>query len=184
MTAIVDIRAREILDSRGNPTVEVDVTLEGGIIGRAAVPSGASTGAHEAVERRDGDETRYGGKGVREALDSVNGEIFDALSGRDAEDQVALDKAMIELGAIEVIEGWEKDVPEGKRTDFRKAVAAEPGEKIVFSWILWPDKATADAAHDAIHEDERFKAMTEMPFDGRRMIVGSFEPIVNLRRNA
>ena len=90
----------------------------------------------------------------------------------------------IELGAIEVIEGWEKDVPEGKRTDFRKALAAEPGEKIVFSWILWPDKATADAAHDAIHEDERFKAMTEMPFDGRRMIVGSFEPILNLRRNA
>src|SRR5215469_17091180 len=97
MTAIVDIRAREILDSRGNPTVEVDVTLEGGIVGRAAVPSGASTGTHEAVEKRDGDKTRYGGKGVREALDSVNGEIFDALSGRDAEDQQALDRAMIEL---------------------------------------------------------------------------------------
>jgi enolase len=97
MTAIVDIRAREILDSRGNPTVEVDVTLEGGILGRAAVPSGASTGTHEAVEKRDGDKTRYGGKGVREACDSVNGEIFDALSGRDAEDQQALDRAMIEL---------------------------------------------------------------------------------------
>ncbi len=97
MTAIVDIRAREILDSRGNPTVEVDVTLEGGIVGRAAVPSGASTGTHEAVEKRDGDKTRYGGKGVREACDSVNGEIFDALSGRDAEDQQALDRAMIEL---------------------------------------------------------------------------------------
>jgi enolase len=97
MTAIVDIRAREILDSRGNPTVEVDVTLEGGIVGRAAVPSGASTGTHEAVEKRDGDKTRYGGKGVREALDSVNGEIFDALSGRDAEDQQALDRTMIEL---------------------------------------------------------------------------------------
>jgi len=97
MTAIVDIRAREILDSRGNPTVEVDVTLEGGIVGRAAVPSGASTGTHEAVEKRDGDKTRYGGKGVREACDSVNGEIFDALSGRDAADQQALDRAMIEL---------------------------------------------------------------------------------------
>ena len=97
MTAIVDIRAREILDSRGNPTVEVDVILEGGILGRAAVPSGASTGTHEAVEKRDGDKTRYGGKGVREACDSVNGEIFDALSGRDAEDQQALDRAMIEL---------------------------------------------------------------------------------------
>jgi enolase len=97
MTAIVDIRAREILDSRGNPTVEVDVILENGILGRAAVPSGASTGTHEAVEKRDGDKSRYGGKGVREALDSVNGEIFDALSGRDAEDQLALDRTMIEL---------------------------------------------------------------------------------------
>jgi len=92
------------------------------------------------------------------------------------------DRAMVDLGAIEVTEAWEKDVSDGKRTDFRKAVAAEPGEKIVFSWILWPDKATADAAHEAIHEDERFKAMTEMPFDGRRMIFGAFEPILNLRR--
>jgi enolase len=97
MTAIVDIHAREILDSRGNPTIEVDVTLENGILGRAAVPSGASTGAHEAVERRDGDKARYGGKGVRQAVEAVNGEIFDALSGRDAEDQLALDSAMIEL---------------------------------------------------------------------------------------
>jgi enolase len=97
MTGIADIRAREILDSRGNPTVEVDVTLATGIRGRAAVPSGASTGAHEAVELRDGDKTRYGGKGVRKAIEAVNGEIFDALSGRDAEDQLALDKAMIEL---------------------------------------------------------------------------------------
>ena len=92
------------------------------------------------------------------------------------------DQAMIDHGALEVIEGWEKDVPEGKRTDFRKAVQAEEGEKIVLSWIVWPDKATADAAHEAIHEDERFKAMTEMPFDGRRMIFGSFEPILYLRR--
>ena len=84
MTAIVDIIAREILDSRGNPTVEVDVTLESGAIGRAAVPSGASTGAHEAVELRDGDGARYGGKGVQNACAAVNGEIFDALSGMDA----------------------------------------------------------------------------------------------------
>jgi enolase len=97
MTAIIDITAREILDSRGNPTVEVDVTLESGAIGRAAVPSGASTGAHEAVELRDGDMARYGGKGVRKAVDAVTGEIFDALSGFDAEDQVAIDKLLVEL---------------------------------------------------------------------------------------
>ena len=97
MTAIIDIHAREILDSRGNPTVEVDVVLESGVMGRAAVPSGASTGAHEAVELRDGDKGRYGGKGVLKAVESVNGEIYDALSGMDAEEQVALDKAMIDL---------------------------------------------------------------------------------------
>lgn len=93
------------------------------------------------------------------------------------------DQAMIEHGAIQVIEAWEKDVPDGQRTDFRKAVAAEPGEKIVFAFILWPDKATAEAAHEAIHTDERFTAMTAMPFDGKRMIFGAFEPIVNLRSN-
>jgi enolase len=97
MTEIVDITAREILDSRGNPTVEVDVTLEDGAFGRAAVPSGASTGAHEAVEKRDGDKTRYVGKGVRQAVEAVNGEIFDALSGFDAEDQRRLDTALINL---------------------------------------------------------------------------------------
>ncbi len=97
MTQIVDIIAREILDSRGNPTVEVDVTLEDGAFGRAAVPSGASTGAHEAVEKRDGDAKRYGGKGVLQAVDAVNGEIFDALSGVDAEDQRRLDTLLIEL---------------------------------------------------------------------------------------
>jgi len=96
MTAIVDIHAREILDSRGNPTVEVEVELEDGSMGRAAVPSGASTGAHEAVEKRDGDG-RYGGKGVQEAVEAVNGELFDALSGLDAEEQVYIDQAMIEL---------------------------------------------------------------------------------------
>jgi enolase len=97
MTAIVDIVGREILDSRGNPTVEVDVVLENGVRGRAAVPSGASTGAHEAVEKRDGDAKRYGGKGVRQAVDAVNGEIFDLLSGLDALDQAAIDEKMIAL---------------------------------------------------------------------------------------
>ena len=97
MTAIVDIAAREILDSRGNPTIEVDVTLEDGSLGRAAVPSGASTGAHEAVELRDGDKSRFGGKGVRKAIENVEGPIFDALSGMDAENQVEIDEAMIAL---------------------------------------------------------------------------------------
>jgi enolase len=97
MSDITDIHAREILDSRGNPTVEVEVTLESGATGRAAVPSGASTGAHEAVELRDGDPKRYGGKGVRRAVDAVNGEIFDALSGFAAADQEALDKILIDL---------------------------------------------------------------------------------------
>lgn len=97
MTEIIDIVAREILDSRGNPTVEVDVTLDDGSFGRAAVPSGASTGAHEAVELRDGDKSRYLGKGVLKAVESVNGEIFDAITGLDAEDQVGIDEAMIEL---------------------------------------------------------------------------------------
>ncbi|MBX3515144.1 MAG: phosphopyruvate hydratase [Xanthobacteraceae bacterium] len=97
MTAITDIRAREILDSRGFPTVEVDVLLEDGTLGRAAVPSGASTGAHEAVELRDGDKKRYGGKGVLNAVAAVNGEIFDAIGGLDAEEQTKIDEAMIAL---------------------------------------------------------------------------------------
>jgi len=97
MTAIVDILGREILDSRGNPTVEVDVMLEDGSMGRAAVPSGASTGAHEAIELRDGDKTRYLGKGVQKAVDAVNGEIAEALMGLDAEDQRGVDAAMIAL---------------------------------------------------------------------------------------
>ena len=97
MTAIVDIIGREILDSRGNPTVEVDVVLEDGSRGRAAVPSGASTGAHEAVELRDGDNGRYLGKGVRNAVDAVNGEIFDAIGGMDAEAQAKIDETMIAL---------------------------------------------------------------------------------------
>ncbi|MFD0858184.1 phosphopyruvate hydratase [Roseovarius aquimarinus] len=97
MSSIIDIHAREILDSRGNPTIEVDVTLEDGTMGRAAVPSGASTGAHEAVERRDGDKARYMGKGVLDAVEAVNGEIADALEGFDATEQVAIDMAMIEM---------------------------------------------------------------------------------------
>src|SRR5580704_15074326 len=97
MTAIVDIVAREILDSRGNPTVEVEVVLEDGSLGRAAVPSGASTGAHEAVELRDGDKARYGGKGVLKAVEAVNRDIFEAISGFEAEDQIKIDEAMIAL---------------------------------------------------------------------------------------
>ena len=101
MSTIVDIFAREILDSRGNPTVEVDVTLEDGTLGRAAVPSGASTGAHEAVEKRDGDAKRYMGKGVLEAVNNVNSEIADTLVGFDATSQEAIDAAMIELDGTE-----------------------------------------------------------------------------------
>ncbi len=96
MTAIIDIVGREILDSRGNPTVEVDMLLDSGAFGRAAVPSGASTGSYEAVEKRDNDD-RYGGKGVLQAVEAVNGEIFQALSGMDASDQLAIDRMLIEL---------------------------------------------------------------------------------------
>ena len=101
MSTIIDIHAREILDSRGNPTVEVDVILEDGIMGRAAVPSGASTGAYEAVEKRDGDKTRYMGKGVLDAVAAVNGEVAEELVGFDATEQAAIDQAMIELDGTE-----------------------------------------------------------------------------------
>ena len=101
MSTIIDIHAREILDSRGNPTVEVDVTLEDGTLGRAAVPSGASTGVHEAVEKRDGDKGRYMGKGVLEAVASVNGELAEALLGADATEQVEIDQTMIEVDGTE-----------------------------------------------------------------------------------
>ena len=96
-TEITDVHAREILDSRGNPTLEAEVTLADGSFGRAAVPSGASTGSREAVERRDGDKKRYLGKGVLKAVEAVNGEIFDAISGMDAEDQRRIDDALIKL---------------------------------------------------------------------------------------
>ena len=101
MTAILDIHARQIIDSRGNPTVEVDVTLEDGAFGRAAVPSGASTGAYEAVEKRDGDKKKFLGKGVSQAVDGVNVEIADALLGFDAEDQSEIDQMLIDLDGTE-----------------------------------------------------------------------------------
>jgi enolase len=101
MTAIAQVRGRQILDSRGNPTVEVDVTLDDGSLGRAAVPSGASTGVHEAAELRDGDQGRWGGKGVSQAVRNVNGEIAQALAGREAEDQAGLDAALIALDGTE-----------------------------------------------------------------------------------
>src|ERR1700751_5627611 len=97
MSQITALHARQILDSRGNPTIEVDVVLESGAFGRAAVPSGASTGAHEAVELRDGDKSRYGGKGVRNAIAAVETEILDAIGGMDAEQQIAIDNIMIDL---------------------------------------------------------------------------------------
>ncbi|WP_085809423.1 phosphopyruvate hydratase [Sphingomonas sp. TZW2008] len=101
MTAIIDLQGRQIIDSRGNPTVEVDVILEDGSFGRAAVPSGASTGAHEAVEKRDGDKARWLGKGVEQAIDAVNGEIADAIRGLEAEDQIEIDAALIDLDGTE-----------------------------------------------------------------------------------
>src|SRR5215469_6761628 len=97
MSAIAAIVAREILDSRGNPTVEADVILDGGASGRAAVPSGASTGTHEAVELRDGDAARFGAKGVRQAIANIEGEILEALSGIDASEQIQIDETMIDL---------------------------------------------------------------------------------------
>ena len=126
MTAIVDIHAREILDSRGNPTVEVDVTLETGTMGRAAVPSGASTGAHEAVERRDGGP-RFGGRGVRQAVEAANGEIFDALSGFDAENQLAIDRALVELDGTPNKSRLGANAILGVSLACTKAAAAEAG---------------------------------------------------------
>jgi len=126
MTAIVDIHAREILDSRGNPTVEVDITLETGTIGRAAVPSGASTGAHEAVELRDGGP-RFGGRGVSQAVGAANGEIFDALSGFDAEDQLAIDRVLIELDGTPNKSRLGANAILGVSLACAKAAAAEAG---------------------------------------------------------
>ncbi len=122
MTAIIDIQGREILDSRGNPTVEVDVLLDDGSRGRAAVPSGASTGAYEAHEKRDGGE-RYGGKGVQGAVDAVNGELYDALSGMDATEQVLIDTTMIELDGTETKERFGANAILGVSLAVAKAAA-------------------------------------------------------------
>ena len=127
MSAITDIRAREILDSRGNPTVEVDVVLESGALGRAAVPSGASTGKHEAVELRDGDPKRYGGKGVLKAVEAVDGEIFDALSGLDAEEQRHIDDLMIKLDGTPNKARLGANAILGVSLAVAKATAAEAG---------------------------------------------------------
>lgn len=131
MTEIVDITAREILDSRGNPTVEVDVILEDGSMGRAAVPSGASTGAHEAVEKRDGDKTRYGGKGVMQAVDAVNGEIYDALAGADAEDQRRLDRMLIDLDGTKNKSRLGANAILGVSLAAAKAAAGSAGKSVV-----------------------------------------------------
>ena len=125
MSAIANITGREILDSRGNPTVEVEIELESGVVGRAAVPSGASTGAHEAVERRDGDEKRYGGKGVLDAVAAVNGEIFDALSGMDAADQRRVDHTMIALDGTQNKSRLGANAMLGASLAAAKAAAAE-----------------------------------------------------------
>jgi enolase len=130
MTAIADIRAREILDSRGNPTVEVDVRLADGSLGRAAVPSGASTGAHEAVELRDGDKARYGGKGVRKAVDAVNGEIFDALSGLDAEEQLHVDRLLVRLDGTRNKSRLGANAMLGTSLAVAKAAAAARGQPL------------------------------------------------------
>jgi len=127
MSAIVDIRAREILDSRGNPTVEVDLRLESGAFGRAAVPSGASTGAHEAVELRDGDKKRYGGKGVQKAVSAVNAEIFDALSGIEASEQAKIDRMMIALDGTANKSRLGANAILGVSLAAAKAAAAEAG---------------------------------------------------------
>jgi enolase len=126
MTEILDIIAREILDSRGNPTVEVDVALESGAFGRAGVPSGASTGSHEAIELRDGGD-RYGGKGVTRAVDAVNGEIFDLLSGLDADDQVKIDSLLCELDGTDNKERLGANAILGVSLAVAKAAAMDAG---------------------------------------------------------
>ena len=130
MTAIIDITGREILDSRGNPTVEVDVLTETGVMGRAAVPSGASTGAHEAVELRDGDKKRYGGKGVLKAVKAVNGEIFENLVGLDAEDQVYIDRTLIQLDGTENKSRLGANAILGVSLAVAKAAAEEAGQPL------------------------------------------------------
>ncbi|HFA60225.1 MAG TPA: phosphopyruvate hydratase, partial [Rhodospirillales bacterium] len=129
-TEIVAVRGREILDSRGNPTVEVDVRLAGGAFGRAAVPSGASTGSREALEKRDGDPARYGGKGVRQAVEAVNGEIADAVLGRYAVDQAGLDRTMIALDGTETKSRLGANAILGVSLAAAKAAAAATGQPL------------------------------------------------------
>jgi enolase len=130
MSAISDIIAREILDSRGNPTIEVDVILESGVMGRAAVPSGASTGAHEALELRDGDAARYGGKGVLQAVENVEGEIFDAVGGMDPSQQLRIDRVMIDLDGTETKSRLGANAILAVSLGVAKAAAAEIGQPL------------------------------------------------------
>jgi enolase len=127
---IADVTAREVLDSRGNPTIEADVSLFDGIVGRAMVPSGASTGAHEAVERRDGDPSRYGGKGVQEAVAAVNGEINDLITGMDASDQIGIDEALIRLDGTASKERLGANALLGVSLAVAHAAAAELGQPL------------------------------------------------------
>ena len=127
---IIDVIGREIIDSRGNPTVEVDVHLEGGAIGRAAVPSGASTGENEALELRDGDKKRYGGKGVLKAVDAVNGAIADAIIGGDATDQVGLDRLMLKADGTKTKSNLGANSILGASLAIAKAAAYQLGQPL------------------------------------------------------
>ena len=153
MTAIVDITAREILDSRGNPTVEVEVTLEDGSFGRAAVPSGASTGAHEAVELRDGGP-RYGGKGVMNAVDAVNTEIFDVLCGLDAEEQVRIDRLMCALDGTPNKSRLGANAMLGVSLAVAKA-AAEAANLPLYRYVGGASARTLPVPHDEHHQWRR-----------------------------
>src|SRR6202050_4318453 len=141
MPEIVDIPAREILDSRGNPPVEVDVVLEDGSFGRAAVPSGASTGAHEAVELRDGDKARYLGRGVRKAVEAVNGELLEALGGMDAEQQVQIDQTMIGLDGTPNKKRLGANAILGVSLAVAKA-AAQPSDLPLYRYVGGPSART------------------------------------------
>ena len=159
MTAIVDIVAREILDSRGNPTVEVDVKLEGGSFGRAAVPSGASTGAHEAHELRDGGN-RYGGKGVTQAVDAVNGEIFDAVAGMDAEEQVRIDRVMCTLDGTPNKSRLGANAILGVSLAVAKAAAVGIGPSAL-SLSRRPEGASAAGPDDEHHQRRRARRQSD-----------------------
>ena len=155
MTAIVDIIGREILDSRGNPTVEVDVVLEDGSMGRAAVPSGASTGAHEAVELRDGDKKRYLGKGVQKAVAAVNGEIFDALGGMDAEQQVQIDETMIDARRHAEQERGSAPTPSSACRSLSPRRPPNPIDMPLYRYVGGTSARTAAGADDEHHQRRR-----------------------------